>query len=82
MDANWIHPLRNTTEHSAIVGAGNNWGDALKAAAGVGRTVISRQDGTVGLGGFIRGGGHGPLSSYHGLSADYVLQATVVTTDG
>lgn len=54
----------------------------LKAAADVGRTVISGQDGTVGLGGFIGGGGHGPLSSHHGLSADHVLQATVVTTDG
>lgn len=54
----------------------------MKAAADVGRTVISGQDGTVGLGGFIGGGGHGPLSSCHGLSADHVLQATVVTTDG
>lgn len=54
----------------------------MKAAANVGRTVISGQDGTVGVGGFIGGGGHGPLSSHYGLSADHVLQATVVTTEG
>ncbi|KFA52317.1 hypothetical protein S40293_00620, partial [Stachybotrys chartarum IBT 40293] len=54
----------------------------MKAAAAVGRSVISGQDGTVGLGGFIGGGGHGPLSSHYGLTADQVLQATVVTTEG
>jgi hypothetical protein len=43
---------------------------------------VSGQDPTVGLGGFIGDGGHGPLSSHYGLSADHVLQATVVTTEG
>jgi hypothetical protein len=81
-DTNWSHPLGNRSENVAIVGGGNTWGEVLKAAANVGRTVISGQDGTVGLGGFIGGGGHGPLSSHYGLSADHVLQATVVTTEG
>lgn len=43
---------------------------------------MSGQDPTVGLGGFIGGGGHGPLSSRYGLAADQILQATVVTTQG
>lgn len=43
---------------------------------------MSGQDPTVGLGGFIGGGGHGPLSSHYGLAADQILQATVVTTAG
>lgn len=34
------------------------------------------------MGGFIGGGGLGPLSSHYGTAADQVLQATVVTTEG
>ncbi|KAL5621098.1 hypothetical protein FOBRF1_004344 [Fusarium oxysporum] len=81
-DPDWILPLGNGSENAIIVQSGNTWGNVLKAAAKIGRTVISGQDGTVGLGGFIGGGGHGPLSSHYGLSADHVLQATVVTTEG
>ncbi|KXH56567.1 FAD-dependent monooxygenase [Colletotrichum salicis] len=52
------------------------------ATAVTGRTLVSGQVKTVGVGGFIGGGGHGPLSSHYGLAADQVLQATVVTTTG
>ncbi|WAO86056.1 FAD-binding PCMH-type domain-containing protein [Fusarium falciforme] len=81
-DTHWTHPLSNNTENAVILGSGSTWGEVLAAAAKTGRTVISGQDGTVGLGGSIGGGGHGPLSSHYGLSADHVLQATVVTTEG
>ncbi|KAF9871346.1 FAD-dependent monooxygenase [Colletotrichum karsti] len=82
MNPQWPLPLGNGTENVAILGSGNNWGSALAAAAGVGRTLVSGQVNTVGLGGFIGGGGHGPLSSHYGLAADQVLQATVVTSGG
>ena len=65
-----------------ITGSGNNWGSLIEAAATVGRTLVSGQVNTVGLGGFIGGGGHGPLSSHYGLAADQVLQAKVVTPTG
>ncbi|KAH6638598.1 hypothetical protein BKA67DRAFT_528851 [Truncatella angustata] len=65
-----------------IVGSGVNWGEVTAAAAAEGRVCISGQDSTVGLGGFIQAGGHGPLSSHYGLSADNIYQATVVTTSG
>ncbi|KAF2008819.1 FAD-dependent monooxygenase [Aaosphaeria arxii CBS 175.79] len=81
-NSSWPHPIANKTENVMIVGSGQNWGTALRSAASVGRTVVSGQDPTVGLGGFIGGGGHGPLSSHYGLAADQVLQATVVTTEG
>ncbi|KAH6628962.1 FAD-dependent monooxygenase [Boeremia exigua] len=81
-NTNWSHPLGNRTENAIIAGSGNNWGKILQAAAAVGRTVVSGQDPTVGLGGFIGGGGHGPLSSRYGLAADQILEATVVTTGG
>ncbi|EXK78278.1 hypothetical protein FOQG_17036 [Fusarium oxysporum f. sp. raphani 54005] len=39
--SDWRHPSKNTTEHIAVVGSGNNWGDVLQAAYSVGRTVVS-----------------------------------------
>lgn len=44
--------------------------------------MTTGQDPSVGLGGYIQGGGHGPLASTHGLAAQQVLQARVVTTQG
>jgi hypothetical protein len=44
--------------------------------------VTTGQDPSVGLGGYIQGGGHGPLASTYGLAAQQVLQARVVTTKG
>ncbi|GKT42698.1 FAD-linked oxidoreductase apf9 [Colletotrichum spaethianum] len=82
LNAEWLPPLRNNTENVAILRSGINWGNALEAAAKVGRTLVSGQVSTVCLRGFIGGGGHGPHSSHYGLAADQVLQATVVTTSG
>ncbi|OTA54456.1 FAD-binding domain-containing protein [Hypoxylon sp. EC38] len=78
----WPIPGQNQTAHVLIAGSGNTWGDALGFALEQNRAVVSGVDRTVGLGGFIQGGGHGPLSSTYGLSADQILQATVVTTTG
>lgn len=52
------------------------------AAHKIGRTVVGGEDATVGLGGLIQNGGHGLLSSSHGLASDNVYQATVVTPNG
>ncbi|KAK1634840.1 FAD-dependent monooxygenase [Colletotrichum phormii] len=80
LDGQWPRPSTNLTDNVAILGSGNNWARALEATAVTGRTLVSGQVKTVGLGGFIGGGGHGPLSSHYGLAADQALQATVVTT--
>ncbi|KAI1379578.1 FAD-dependent monooxygenase [Hypoxylon crocopeplum] len=80
-DAEWPRPLGDGTENAAIVGSGNNWGSIIPAAAAVGRSLVSGQLATVGVGGFVGGGGHGPLSSHYGLAADHILQATIVTTE-
>ncbi|KAI0384461.1 FAD-binding domain-containing protein [Hypomontagnella monticulosa] len=82
MDDSWPIPGQNQTAHVLIAGSGNTWGDALGFTLEHSRAVVSGVDKTVGLGGFIQGGGHGPLSSTYGLSADQLLQATVVTTSG
>lgn len=46
------------------------------------QTVIGGSGKTVGLGGYITGGGHSPLSPRYGLAADNVLEMEVVTPAG
>ncbi|KAK1986371.1 hypothetical protein LZ30DRAFT_757330 [Colletotrichum cereale] len=81
-NAEWRSPSDNRTEAALSVGSGNNWGSVSRYAAGFGRVVVGGVDESVGVGGHIQGGGHGPLSSTFGLAADHVLQARVATTDG
>jgi hypothetical protein len=45
-------------------------------------TVVGGGDIEVGIGGWITGGGHSPISSKFGLGADQVLEMEVVTADG
>ncbi|KAL9624126.1 MAG: hypothetical protein Q9160_001648 [Pyrenula sp. 1 TL-2023] len=82
INSSWPAPGSNTAEHVLIAGSGNNYGTAVRAALADGRVIVSGDDETVGLGGHIQGGGHGPLSSTYGLAADQVLQVRVVTTQG
>jgi hypothetical protein len=37
---------------------------------------------TVGLGGYLTGGGHSPLSTAYGMAADNILELTVITPSG
>jgi FAD/FMN-containing dehydrogenase len=65
-----------------IVGSGQQWGNVLTMALEHGRVVTTGQDPSVGLGGYIQGGGHGPISRTYGLASSHVLQMRVVTTKG
>src|SRR3954452_9509687 len=67
---------------SARVGPGATWGDVIEAAAPFGLAPVSATDATVGVTGFTFGGGHGFLSRKHGLAADNLIRADVVTADG
>ncbi|GAQ12227.1 hypothetical protein ALT_9548 [Aspergillus lentulus] len=78
----WSVPGSNRTADVVIVGSGNNWGSIYTAVRAINRTVVGGQDATVGPGGLIQNGGHGLLSSHHGLASDQVYQVTVITTDG
>ncbi|KAF9874475.1 hypothetical protein CkaCkLH20_08038 [Colletotrichum karsti] len=78
----WKNPGDNTTEVAMIVGSGNNWGMATRGAAKYGKVLVGGTVESVGTGGQIQGGGHGPLSSTFGLAADQILQARVITTEG
>ncbi|KAL1617073.1 hypothetical protein SLS54_008068 [Diplodia seriata] len=80
----WTLPDNTTTiPHALAIGSGNSWGAVLSFALSHGRVVTTGQDGSVGPGGWVQGGGgHGPLSRTYGLGAHQVLQMTVVTPSG
>lgn len=65
------------------LGAGVLAIEAYRFASSYNLVVVGGNCPTVGIsGGYTQGGGIGPLSSVHGLSADQVLEWTVVTADG
>ena len=45
-------------------------------------TVLSAGGSTVGIGGYLTGGGHAALSATYGLAADQVLEMKIVTPNG
>lgn len=73
-----IHPA----ERWARVGAGVTWGDLVEAAAPHGLGALCGSSLTVGVVGFLTGGGVGPFARTYGLSADHVRAFDVVTGDG
>ncbi|HEX3176949.1 MAG TPA: FAD-binding oxidoreductase [Methylomirabilota bacterium] len=73
-----VDPDRRTVR----VGPGATWGDVIEAAAPFGLAPVSGTHATVGVTGFTFGGGHSFLSRKHGLGADNLLRADVVTADG
>jgi FAD/FMN-containing dehydrogenase len=74
--------LVDPDSRTARVGPGATWGDVIEAAAPFGLAPVSGTDPTVGVTGFTLGGGHGFLSRKHGLGADNLIRADVVTADG
>ncbi|KAG9681292.1 FAD-binding domain-containing protein, partial [Aureobasidium melanogenum] len=85
----WTHHLKNISfiswhgsESAVVLGSGWRYGDAYDAVYAHGRALSGGGDRSVGLGGHIQGGGHGPFSSHYGLAADNIFQVTVATTEG
>ncbi|KAF8584809.1 FAD-binding domain-containing protein [Ramaria rubella] len=65
------------------VGAGVNWGEAYEFAEQHNVLLIGGAHKTVGVaGGWLQGGGHGPLSNSLGLGVDHVLEFELITGSG
>ncbi|CAF0756108.1 unnamed protein product [Didymodactylos carnosus] len=83
---NFNFTLTNCSNVSSVAmtaGAGIQWSEAYAFLNSYNLVMIGGAAGSVGAaGGFVQGGGHGPLARLHGLSADNVLQFEVVTADG
>jgi FAD/FMN-containing dehydrogenase len=67
---------------AVAMAAGSQMADINLAASLKNLTVISAGGSTVGIGGYLTGGGHSALSSTYGLAADQVLEMEIVTPGG
>ena len=66
----------------ATIGAGVRWGAVVAAAGDLGLATVPGSSSTVGVVGYLLGGGLGPLDRSHGFSSDWVRGFTVVGGDG
>ena len=67
---------------SVKIAAGMQWRDIYEAVSAYNLTIVGGADPNVGIGGWITGAGHSPISSLYGLGADNVLELDVVTANG
>ncbi len=74
--------LVNPARRIARVGPGARWADVIAAAAPFGLAPVSGSSTSVGVTGYTFGGGLGWLSRRHGLAADSLVRADLVTADG
>lgn len=74
---------RSCASYAAVtLGAGEDWGDMYAAAHAHNLTSVGGTGDTIGLGGYLTGGGHSPLSAKLGLAVDQVLEMEVVLPSG
>jgi FAD/FMN-containing dehydrogenase len=92
----WLHYMKNMTlignfslctgeniANAIRLGAGVQWGDVYTWLAPYNLVAIGGAASTVGsTGGFLQGGGHGPLTRWKGLAVDQVLEYDVIMADG
>lgn len=92
----WLHHMKDRqlietfssctgeTHSKAIrIGAGLQWAEVYQWLAPYNLIAVGGASGTVGAtGGFLQGGGHGPLTRLYGLAADQILEFDVILADG
>ncbi|OCL06355.1 FAD-binding domain-containing protein [Glonium stellatum] len=93
----WTHNLHGITTHSSFepqgcgysipttavtAAAGHGIGDVYLAIGPLNQIFVAGLSETIGLGGYLTGGGHSPLSSTYGLATDQVLEMELVTPGG
>ena len=66
----------------ATIGAGARWSRVIAAGAPLGLAPVGGASPSVGVVGYLTGGGLGPFARSHGFSSDYVRGFTVVTGGG
>lgn len=68
--------------HIATIDAGVRWSAVIAAAAEHGLAPVGGSSGSVGVVGYLLGGGLGPLARSHGFGSDHVIGFSVVTGAG
>ncbi|THH09751.1 hypothetical protein EW146_g8591 [Bondarzewia mesenterica] len=83
IDMSKLNKVTVLEEKGTIVAqAGATWGDVYAEAAKYNVDVVGGDVCTVGIGGFLTGGGHSNRSGQHGLGIDNIVEATVTLADG
>ncbi|KAF2802247.1 FAD binding domain-containing protein [Mytilinidion resinicola] len=72
----------NETQKAATIAAGEVGSSVITELQKHNAVVVTGANPDVGLAGWFTGGGHGFLSSTHGLGADNLLEATLITPTG
>ena len=67
---------------AVTLAAGEDWGEIYPALNARNLTAVGGTGDTIGLGGYLTGGGHSPLSAKFGLAVDQVLEMEIVTPSG
>jgi FAD/FMN-containing dehydrogenase len=67
---------------TATIGGGARWAAVIAAAAPHGLAPVTGSSVTVGVAGYLLGGGVGPLARSHGFSSDYLSGLKLVTGTG
>ena len=76
------HGSRLLYDNAMTIAAGHQMHEIYAATSQHGRVIVGGMDPNVGIGGYITGGGHSPLSAQYGLAADQVLEMQIVTPKG
>lgn len=72
----------NPEARTATIGAGALWGEVIQASAPHGLAPLSGSSPTVGVVGYLLGGGFGILARKYGLAVDHIRRFRVVLPDG
>ncbi|KAJ7179776.1 FAD-binding domain-containing protein [Mycena filopes] len=72
----------NAANGAVTIGAGLTWGQVYTTLDAFGVIVVGGRDHSVGVAGFILGGGYGYHSNQYGLAADTVLSFELVLPNG
>jgi FAD/FMN-containing dehydrogenase len=82
-DSFMLKGCTTTIPGSAVtVGAGNVMIEIYEHLDAVGQTIVGGLASTIGVAGYVTGGGHSRLSARYGLAADQVLEMDIVTPQG
>jgi len=72
----------DAAQQTARVGVGATWHDVLEVAAPEGLAPLCGSAPAVGVGGYLLGGGLGPIGRTFGFSCDHVVSFEIVCADG
>jgi FAD/FMN-containing dehydrogenase len=87
-DIEYIEDFRPTsypfdgTWAAARIAAGHTGGEVQTELAKHNAIAITGANLSVGIVGWLTGGGHGPLTQTYGMGADHLLEATIVMPNG